>query len=440
MAENALVSVVIPYYNRKQYLLSALEQLKRQTLKNIQFIMIDDGSSDDSYEYLRRKAGKDKRFTLLKLKTNSGPSVARNTALKYVKGAYLGYFDIDDSVPADYFEKLYNTAVTTGADIVYTNYKGVIHCTDKHEADTLADKFAALKNGAIWDKLFKFSKVKDIRFAEGLYCADNVYLSEALVHSGKMVLINEPLYEYNIRNDSISFDKAKQQKRQADILTVVNLVKKVTEAEDAATKKEVVNFLLRSLSGRTLSAECQQKFYAALGVSAKEHKQNQEVKPTMKLGMLKIVRMFHLISKTKYNEKRQAELIKHSKLFDAKWYLANNPDVKAKKMSAAKHYIKHGWKEGRNPSQHFDGNAYLAANPDVAASGMNPLVHYILCGANEGRCFYPVTGEGILPSECGFTRGCGMAQKIRNMLNYPMLLQSECERLKAEIAEIKKSL
>ena len=242
------------------------------------------------------------------------------------------------------------------------------------------------------------------------------------MHCDKMVLINCPLYEYNIQNDSISFDKAKQQKRRRDILEVVQKIKSITVDVDNNTQNAVRAFLLRSLSDGNASAEWRQCFYKAVGAPEPINNIKQEVKPTMQLGMLKIVRLFHLISKKKYNEKRQTELVKHSKLFDSKWYLANNPDVRSKKMSAAKHYVKHGWKEGRNPSQNFDGNAY------------------ILCGAKEGRCCYTLAGGGMSQPESDFACGCSMAQKVRDILNYPLWLQSECDRLKAEIAELKKTM
>ncbi len=98
----------------------------------------------------------------------------------------------------------------------------------------------------------------------------------------------------------------------------------------------------------------------------------------MKLKLLKLIRLFHLIDKEKYNEKRQIEIVKKSPLFDRKWYLAQNPDVKSKKMGAAKHYVKKGWKEGRNPSQEFDGNEYLAEFPELREKNWCPLFHYML--------------------------------------------------------------
>ncbi|MBQ8750595.1 MAG: DUF616 domain-containing protein [Alphaproteobacteria bacterium] len=103
----------------------------------------------------------------------------------------------------------------------------------------------------------------------------------------------------------------------------------------------------------------------------------------MNLKLLKIERFFHLISKKDYNEKRQIEIVKNSPLFDAKWYLSQNPDVKNKNMGAAKHYVKYGWKEGRNPSPNFDNNAYLEEYPELEAKGWCPVFHYMLEHKNE---------------------------------------------------------
>ena len=76
-------------------------------------------------------------------------------------------------------------------------------------------------------------------------------------------------------------------------------------------------------------------------------------------------------------------LLKKSDLFDIEYYLANNEDVKKAKMNPIKHYLKFGWKEGRNPSEKFDGNEYLDQRPDVRVAGICPLVHYIKFGIKE---------------------------------------------------------
>ena len=83
------------------------------------------------------------------------------------------------------------------------------------------------------------------------------------------------------------------------------------------------------------------------------------------------------------------QLIKKSGLFDPVYYLINNPDVRVADTDPLRHFLKFGWREGRNPSDKFDTNYYLESNPDVKQSGKNPLVHYIKYGAKEGRRALP---------------------------------------------------
>ena len=82
-------------------------------------------------------------------------------------------------------------------------------------------------------------------------------------------------------------------------------------------------------------------------------------------------------------------VLKRSSLFDGRWYLEQYPDVRESRMDPARHYLLHGWKEGRCPSDLFQGNNYLWAYPDVRKTGINPLVHYELFGKKEGRSCHP---------------------------------------------------
>lgn len=105
----------------------------------------------------------------------------------------------------------------------------------------------------------------------------------------------------------------------------------------------------------------------------------------MNLKLLKIARMFRLITKEKYNEKRQIEIVKKSPFFDEKWYLEQNMDVKASGTNAAKHYVKYGWKEGRNPSPEFDTNDYKLKHSELIEKDWCPLFHYYLQRRAEKR-------------------------------------------------------
>ena len=106
----------------------------------------------------------------------------------------------------------------------------------------------------------------------------------------------------------------------------------------------------------------------------------------MNLKLLKIARLFHLIKKEKYNEKRQIEIVKKSPFFDAKWYLKQYPDVRAKKIGAARHYVRSGWKEGRNPGPDFDTNDYLKEYPELLEKNWCPLFHWGIEKKNSNAC------------------------------------------------------
>jgi hypothetical protein len=82
---------------------------------------------------------------------------------------------------------------------------------------------------------------------------------------------------------------------------------------------------------------------------------------------------------------RDYNLLKKSDLFDTKYYLAKNEDVQKAKMNPILHYLRFGWKEGRNPSEQFDSKAYLKQRPDVKVAGICPLVHYIKFGKNKNE-------------------------------------------------------
>ena len=157
----------------------------------------------------------------------------------------------------------------------------------------------------------------------------------------------------------------------------------------------------------------------------------------------KALRAFHLISKqqfkkktSRYNDKHKIALISHSQFFDKKWYLAQNPDVAAQKISAAKHYYKYGWKEGRNPSPYFDGNDYLERYPDVRAADRNPLVHYLLNGKYENREYSPSINGMTFKTPLKTS----IYKKIKYLSIYPIIVKNEYDRLRSEIKALEKTI
>lgn len=117
--------------------------------------------------------------------------------------------------------------------------------------------------------------------------------------------------------------------------------------------------------------------------------------------------------------------IKHSGLFDARYYLSINPDVRRADINPLSHFVKVGWKEGRNPSAYFDISYYLQAYPDVMKAGVNPLIHYLKFGWLEGRnpskCFDTNKYLGAYPDVHSMNKNplthflrCGISQGLTN--------------------------
>lgn len=437
--KNLKVSVITPIYNRREFCQSALKFLRAQTLQYIEFIIVDDGSTDGSYEYLVKNTKFDKRFKIFKMNKNSGPSVARNLALKHVSGEYIGFFDIDDEIPADYFESLLNTAVQNKSDIVFASYNNIPHIKTGN-INQLCDKIGCLRNGSLWDKLFLFNLIKqhNIEFPIGRYCADNVFVFTAFYYANQITLCNQPVYKYILRQDSIGIDTKKREKRKVDALYITQQIMEFIKNNkfDDISLDACYYFLTKSLNSYKLDKDFIHSFDVLIReITPKGVKANRKkTKVSLKMMFLKLKRMFGIISRQTYNERLLCHKMEKSGLFDAKWYLAQNPDVKRAKVNPVRHYFEFGWTEGRNPSPKFDNNAYLSMHSDVAAAKVCPLVHYIEFGRDEGRLIKPVNGAAKRLS-----KPRSLSEKLQYAWEYPIRAHDEYHKLKDKIKNLKNS-
>ena len=110
------VSIIVPVYNVEKYLECCLESLINQTLKDIEIICVNDGSTDNSGKILENYAAKDNRIKVIH-QVNGGQAAARNNGLNAVNGKYINFIDSDDWVDLDFIEKLYDAAERNSADI-----------------------------------------------------------------------------------------------------------------------------------------------------------------------------------------------------------------------------------------------------------------------------------------------------------------------------------
>ena len=214
------ISIIVPVYNVEKYLERCLDSLVNQTLNDIEILLVDDGSTDNSLKICEKYAS-DSRIKIIK-QANAGQSAARNNALKVATGDYIGFVDSDDWVDTDFYEKLYNAAIQKNADIAMADF--VRKGEKKHKIrlnleisgtyNTTEEKFKianALKEGCIWNKIYRKEILSDLRFVEGMYYEDGLFTLKALHNSGTLVTVVGTYYYYfqNPKSTVKSPDKKK---------------------------------------------------------------------------------------------------------------------------------------------------------------------------------------------------------------------------------------
>lgn len=208
------VSVIIPVYNGEKYLKECLDSVLAQTMSDIEAICINDGSTDDSLKILQEYQNKDRRIKIIN-QSNQGQAVARNRAFAAAEGRYIGYVDCDDWIPKDFYEKLYNAAEKTDADIAGCNIISVKENETKHMLklkkqkvyQTTPDKYKAFnvpKLNYIWNKIYRrdFMQKHHIFFPEGMFFEDILFTHQALDCCAKAVTVPDTVYFYRQNPDS----------------------------------------------------------------------------------------------------------------------------------------------------------------------------------------------------------------------------------------------
>ncbi len=224
-----LISVIVPVYNTEQYLPRCIESIISQTYQNLEIILVNDGSVDNSLKICKEYAQKDSRIVVVD-KENGGQSTARNMALKIAKGKYIGFADSDDYIAPEMYETLYECLTKTGSEIsvcartnVFENGQMTTAFTLKKECVMTAKEavrrflvYDAL-DSATWDKLFKAELFEGIEFPSGYICEDVVPLFVLLSRAKKIVHCGKPLYYYLQRTGSTSRSMFSEKAKGLDI-------------------------------------------------------------------------------------------------------------------------------------------------------------------------------------------------------------------------------
>lgn len=223
------ISIIIPVYNTSQYLERCIRSIITQSLKEIEIICVNDGSTDNSLEILEKLAQEDERIIIIN-KENEGVSKARNDALKLATGKYCLGIDSDDWIEQEYLKDIYEIAEEEEADLVITDYyydfsdRKVYYHSDITKEIKISNldclKNIFLRNGspAIWNKLLKREVVvkNNIFFPKGISIGEDLlFISKYIYFSKKIVKLNKAylhyiLYNYQSAMKSTNLKKLKE--------------------------------------------------------------------------------------------------------------------------------------------------------------------------------------------------------------------------------------
>ena len=212
--DNRMVSVIIPAYNVEQYVERCVYSVTKQTYRNLEIILVDDGSTDCTGIICDKLAKEDNRISVIH-KTNGGLSDARNAGIDVSRGEYISFVDSDDYIASDMLEHMMNAMCETDISMVVVGFwkqsgDAREYCGPTTERVVSSEE--ALKDiyigheiyPASWNKLYRRALFNNNRFAVGMINEDSEIITKLLTECNRVALVSKPLYIYMIREGSIT--------------------------------------------------------------------------------------------------------------------------------------------------------------------------------------------------------------------------------------------
>ena len=271
------VSVIVPVYNVEKYLEKCLDSLVNQTLKDIEIIVVNDGTKDNSQEIIDKYTKKYPKKVKGFIKENGGLSSARNYGLKYAKGEYIAFIDSDDYVELDMFEKMYNKAINNNYDIVVCD---TIEVDEKNGNKVYKKSNFNYSNNDIKNyiiappmactRLYKINIFDEIIFEEGIFYEDLNLIPSLVLKTDSIGFVEEGLYYYLQRSGSIM----KQKQFNEKLLDIFKVLQKNYDLFNYKYPKEVeylyITHLLRTTSMRFLDYKDSNKYLERINNEIKD--------------------------------------------------------------------------------------------------------------------------------------------------------------------------
>lgn len=253
---NPVISVIIPVYNAGKYLDRSIESVLNQTLKDIEIILVDDGSKDNSGEICDTWAKKDSRVSVIHI-ANAGVSNARRTGVEASKGAYIIHVDADDWMESDYLMAMYSVVKSNkSVDVVISDYykdcagKSVFisQCPKSTSPEKLAVELFHEIHGSVWNKLISRACIErnGVEFNTEIRCKEDWLFIQQLLCDRNLVILylNKAGYHYETNPDSITMSSTDRVVNLKNDMKIIGVLEKF-EDKDAAFVNEVNTRKLR---------------------------------------------------------------------------------------------------------------------------------------------------------------------------------------------------
>lgn len=235
------LSIIVPVYNGENFIEDCIDSIINQTLKDIEILIINDGSKDNTLNIIESIAKSDSRIKILNQK-NSGVSAARNNGISKSRGKYITFVDADDYIDKTMYEKMYKKAEEFNSDIVICNVndvlngnkkvslnlnEGIIDIRKLTESEFLSNEYFKLGT-AVWHKIFKRNlikenKIKFINYSE-VASEDTLFNYEAMLKAKRLYCIEEALYDYKINENSLTKSKSAKENMIKRCMNTVNIM------------------------------------------------------------------------------------------------------------------------------------------------------------------------------------------------------------------------
>ncbi|AZA72797.1 glycosyltransferase family 2 protein [Chryseobacterium indoltheticum] len=260
---NPLVTISIPIFKCEKFIIRCLESVKNQTYKNLEIVLVNDCTPDDSMSLVKNfmDANPDLTIKIIEHQENSGLSVVRNNGIKASTGKYLFFLDSDDEITTDCIELLVKKAEKTDAQIIIAQNRwintfdnttkdfGFPTITEKKYYDNNLEIFSVYSKGGFpsssWNKLFKKDFIVDnqIYFVPGLFAQDELWFFHLLLKTDTLAIIDDITYLYYLHGESVIFNR--QKKNFENYLTILEyLTKSYKEEKNSELKMLIKNKII----------------------------------------------------------------------------------------------------------------------------------------------------------------------------------------------------